>query len=278
MGSSKRLGKAWGVGLRFVSSYMGSWEGAGLLGSFSLFMLPGFAWGLFSARNQRASDSCNDKFNKCKILVSFLALNRYLETNFSQAGVGKRLFKETGEIKVYFLNDKVCVIAAITLQPKGWFEFNFCFCYTELQCSVGEIWRILISPWLKSLLVFWLGAWVVGYLQALAEHGCQLSSYYVWQRRSCLQMSRCQCNTSHAKLFLALSRALFRLEALTPCSGSLGVGAFLHPRVGSGPTASSPGVTWAWVSGLLVGKAGRSPSAVVLGSSPASSQVCSTLR
>lgn len=127
----------------------------------------------------------------------------------------------------------------------------------------GEIQRILISPRLKSLLVFWLGAWLVGYLQALAEHGCQLSSHYVGQVTR-LQMSCCQCNTCHAKLFPTLSRALFRLEALTPCGGSLGVGALQQPmsRVSSDPTASSPGVTQEQVSGLLVGKAGRSPTAV----------------
>lgn len=62
---------------------------------------------LFPVRKQRISVSCGDNFNKCKISVSFPALNRHLETDFSQAGVGKRLFKETGNIKVYFLNDNV---------------------------------------------------------------------------------------------------------------------------------------------------------------------------
>lgn len=80
----------------------------------------------------------------------------------------------------------------------------------------------------------------------------------------CLQMSCCQCNTCHAKLFPTLSRALFRLEALTPCGGSLGVGALQQPMstVSSDPTASSPGEIQEQVPGLLVGKAGRSPTAV----------------
>lgn len=90
-------------------------------------ILSGFEFGLSSVRKQRISDSCNDTFNKCKISVSFPALNRHLETNFSQARVGKHLFKETGNIKVYFLNDNVFMIAAITLQPKGQFEFKSCF-------------------------------------------------------------------------------------------------------------------------------------------------------
>lgn len=36
MGSSVWLGKVWGLGLGFVCSCLGSSEGAGLLGSFSL--------------------------------------------------------------------------------------------------------------------------------------------------------------------------------------------------------------------------------------------------
>lgn len=57
----------------------------------------------------------------------FPALNRYSETNFSQAKVGTRLFRETDNIKVYFLNDEVFMMAAITVQPKGFFEFNSWF-------------------------------------------------------------------------------------------------------------------------------------------------------